>query len=95
MIHRPRHAQDGIEHLERLGLRVGAPGPPLALLRQPADDVQVADPPAQGAQLRGLLPDAHLGEEDARLGVPAVREGAAYAGSEVCVGWGIVSMRTV
>lgn len=91
VIHRPRHAQDGVEHLEGLGLGVGAPHPALALLRQPADDVQVAHPPAQGPQLRALLPDAHLGQEDARLGVPTVREGAAYAGGEVCVGWDVLA----
>ncbi|KAJ6441390.1 methyltransferase domain-containing protein [Purpureocillium lavendulum] len=77
------HAQDGIqdaEQLQVLGRSLGADDADALGL---GDDVEVADPAAEGAELGLLAAQAHLGEKDLGIEVFLVGEGGGHPGSEV------------
>jgi hypothetical protein len=80
-------SEDGIEDAQQLLVLVRARDDDLAhalrLHGQAADNVQIAHPSTESAQLGSLAADAHLGEEDECISVFGICQGARDASSQV------------
>lgn len=77
------YAQNGIQDAQQLHILGRALGANNADALGLGDDIEVADPTAEGTELGLLATQAHLGEEDLGFEVFLIGEGSGDAGSEI------------